>query len=58
MGLLKVGSKYEDDTKKMASILAQKYKSVFITPKDIPDVSLKLPKNGNSLQKSQLQTKI
>ena len=52
MGLLKVGSKYEDDTKKMASILAQKYKSVFITPKDIPDVSLKLPKNGNSLQKS------
>ena len=33
----------------MANILSQKYKSVFTTPKDIPDVSLKPPQNGKSL---------
>ena len=48
-GPLKVGSKYEDDPKKLANILTVKYKSVFTTPKDIPDVSLKPQKNGNSL---------
>ena len=45
---MKVGSKYEHDLMKMAKILTQQYKSVFTTPKDIPDVSLKPPKNGNS----------
>ena len=45
---MKVGSKYEDDPKIMANILRQQNKSVFITPKGIPDVSLKPPQNGNS----------
>ena len=46
---MKVGSKYEDDPRKMANILSQQNKSVFTTPKDIPDVSLKQPQNENSL---------
>ena len=46
---MKVGSIYENDPKKMANILSQQYKSVFTIPKDIPDVSLKPPQNGNRL---------
>ena len=45
---MKVGSKYVDDLKKMATILSQQYKSVHTTPKGIPE-SLKPPQNGNSL---------
>ena len=49
IGPLKLRSKCEDDPKKMANILSQQYKSVFTTPKDIPDVSLKPLQNENSL---------
>ena len=49
---MRVGSKYEDDLKKMANILSQQYKLVFTTPKDVPNVSLKPPQNGNFFQKS------
>ena len=40
---------FEDDPKKMASILSQQYKSIFTTLKDIPDASLKPPQNESSL---------
>ena len=43
IGYLKEGSKHEDDLKKMANILNQLYKSVFTTPKDKPELSLKPP---------------
>ena len=49
LGPLKAWSKYEDDPKTMTKILTDQYKSVFTTPKDIPVVSLKPAKNGNSL---------
>ena len=54
---MKVGSKYEDDSKKMANILTQQYKSVFTTPKYIPDVLLKQSKNGNSLSEITISDK-
>ena len=41
----------------MANILTQQYKSVFTTPKDIPDVLLKQPKNGNSLSEITISDK-
>ena len=46
---LKVRSNYEDDPNKMANIQSQQYKLVLTTPKDIPDVTLKLPQNRSSL---------
>ena len=33
----------------MTNIVTEQYKSVLTTPKDIPDISLKPAKNGNSL---------
>ena len=33
----------------MANILNQQYKSLFTTPKRLPDVSIKPAQNGNSL---------
>ena len=53
---MKVGSKYEDDPKKMANIISQQYKSVFTTPKDTPDKLLK-PQNGNSLSEIKITGK-
>ena len=41
----------------MANILTQQYKSVFTTPKYIPDVLLKQPKNGNSLSEITISDK-
>ena len=57
IGPLKVGSKYEDDPKRMANIIARQYKSVFTIPKDISDVLLKPPKNENSLSESTIGDK-
>lgn len=46
---MKVGGKYEDYSRMVVNTITQQYKSIYTSPKDTPDISLKPPRNGNSL---------